>query len=106
MRQRIELEGYNERDDLHDCLVLWVQTTSSGSSCMTQEEQREKEFNVDAYLRWFEDTKALIRKTPNSNLGWFNADFAVLNLIIQVQAQGGSLDKPSMLAERLERMKP
>ena len=73
---------------------------------MSQAKQEEKEFDADAYLKWFEDTKALIRRTPDVNLGWFDVDFITLRLIVQVQAQGGSMDKPSMLAERLEAMKP
>jgi len=66
-------------------------------------ESKEEEFDVKKYFEWFDSTKALIKKTPNGNLGWFDHDLAVLTLLVQTKAVGATFDQDSALAHNFNR---
>lgn len=61
------------------------------------------EFDVKKYFEWFDLTRKLIEETPDSNLGWFDADLALLSVIINLKVLGGRCDKDSALADRFNR---
>jgi hypothetical protein len=61
------------------------------------------EFDVKKYFEWFDSTKRLIEETPDSNLGWFEADLALLTVIVQTRAVGGKFEADSALADRFNR---
>lgn len=63
----------------------------------------EEEFDVKKYFEWFDMTRELIGRTPKSNLGWFDADLALLQVVVQMKGLGGSFEKDSALAERFNR---